>query len=70
MRFVIVVGVIVVAWVGLYLTRDSWGDWLSDVIANKVHNAIHDSTPSGPSFLKDFAKNTGRKIINLEIKSI
>jgi hypothetical protein len=68
MRILAIIGIVAVtAWVVLYVTREAWGEILSDIIAEKVHSAIHDSTPSGPSFVKEFAKMTGKKIIKMEL---
>ena len=63
------IGTVVVVsavWVLIYLNRDA----VEDVVAHKISDAIHapDSPPTpGPSFIMDFGKGVGKKVLQLEI---
>ncbi len=68
MRILLVIcAVLVATYVVIWVTRDAWKEPLSDFLAEKVTNAIHDNSPSEPSFIKDFAKLTGKKILKREL---
>lgn len=64
----IIAAVAITAWVLVYLNREE----VEDVVAEKISSAIHDTTPStgGPSFIKEFGKGVGKKVLKLELGRI
>ena len=65
----IIAGVMVGVYILLWVTREAWSEPLSSALALKVHDAVHDPSPSQPSFIKDFGIKTAKKFLQLEVRS-
>jgi hypothetical protein len=62
---IIIAAVAIAAWALVYLNREQ----VEDVVATKISEAIHSpANPSaGPSFIKDFGRGVGKKVLKLEL---